>query len=169
MAGNTLTLRPADASDFEALDRLFGQSYPALLKDDYPPSVLVTAVPLISRAQPALIASGSFFVVCDGQEIVGAGGWTMQAPGGRPGARGIGHIRHVVTDHRRTRQGIGRSLMEHIALHALASGMSQLHCQSTRTAVPFYEAMGFEARGDIVVPLRPGIDFPAVFLQRILA
>lgn len=169
MVGHTLTLRIAEASDIEALDRLFGQSYPALLKHDYPPSVLVTAVPLISKAQPALIASGSFFVVCDGQDIVGAGGWTMQAPGGRPGTRGIGHVRHVVTDHRRTREGIGRSLLDHIVLQAHASGMTQLHCQSTRSAVPFYEAMGFDAQGDIDIELRPGITFPAVFMTRILA
>jgi GNAT superfamily N-acetyltransferase len=169
MTGDTLTLRPAEPSDTDDLDRLFGQSYPVLLKPDYPPSVLVTAVPLMSKAQPALIASGTFFVVCDGPEIVGAGGWTMQAPGGKPGARGIGHIRHVVTDHRRTRQGIGRRLMEHIVLHAHACGMTQLHCQSTRNAVPFYEAMGFVAQGEIDIPLRPGIDFSAVVMVRILA
>ncbi|SHG96511.1 GNAT family N-acetyltransferase [Marivita hallyeonensis] len=168
MTNDTLTLRPAEAMDIDDLDRLFGQSYPVLLKPDYSPSVLVTAVPLISKAQLALIASGTFFVVCDGDDIVGAGGWTMQAPGGKPGSRGIGHIRHVATDHRRTREGIGRKLMDYIALHAHASGMTQLHCQSTLTAVPFYEAMGFVAQGDINVPLRPGIDFPAVFMVRML-
>ncbi len=165
---DTLTLRPAEQTDLDALDALFGRSYPVLLKPDYAPSVLVTAVPLISKAQPALIASGSFFVVCDDDDIVGAGGWTMQAPGGKPGARGIGHIRHVVTDHRHTRRGIGRKLMEYVALHAHASGMTQLHCQSTRTAVPFYEAMGFVAQSDIEVPLRPGITFPAVFMTKLL-
>ena len=72
MTGHTLTLRQAEPSDLDDLDLLFGRSYPALLKADYPPSVLVTAVPLISKAQPALIASGSFFVVCDGHDIVGA-------------------------------------------------------------------------------------------------
>jgi GNAT superfamily N-acetyltransferase len=169
MTESTLTLRPADASDTDALDRLFGQSYPVLLKPDYPPSVLVTAVPLISKAQPALIASGTFFVVCDGDDIVGAGGWTMQPPGGRPGTRGVGHIRHVVTDHTRTRQGIGRRLVEHLILHAHACGMMQLHCQSTRTAVPFYEALGFIPQADIDIELRPGIVFPAVFMQRNLA
>jgi len=163
-----LMLRIAQPSDLDALDQLFAQSYPTLLKPDYPPSVLVTAVPLISKAQPALIASGSFFVVCDGNDIVGAGGWTMQAPGGRPGARGIGHIRHVVTDHRRTREGIGRKLLEYIAMHAHAAGMTQLHCQSTRTAVRFYQAMGFVPQGEIDIPLRPGITFPAVFMVRIL-
>lgn len=169
MAPETLTLRPAEPSDTEALDRLFGQSYPVLLKPDYAPSVLVTAVPLMSKAQPALIASGTFFVVCDGAEIVGAGGWTMQAPGARPGTRGVGHIRHVVTDHRRTREGIGRRLMRHIILHAHACGMMQSHCQSTLTAVPFYESMGFVALGGIDVELRPGIHLPAVFMQRHLA
>lgn len=168
MTRDTLTLRPADISDAEALNSLFGQSYPALLKADYPPSVLVTAVPLMSKAQPALIASGSFFVICDGHDIVGAGGWSMQAPGGKPGMRGIGHIRHVVTDHRRTREGIGRALMEHIVLHAKGSGMTQLHCQSTRTAVPFYTALGFVAQGEIDVPLRPGIEFPAIFMVRMM-
>ncbi len=168
MSGNTLTLRAAEPSDRDALDRLFGQSYPVLLKPDYPPSILVTAVPLISQAQPALIASGTFYVMCDGPEIVGAGGWTMQAPGGKPGVRGIGHIRHVVTDHRRTREVIARRLLEHIILHARASGMSQLQCQSTRTAVSFYEAMGLEAQGEIEIPLRPGILFPAVFMSRLL-
>ncbi|MCK0149128.1 GNAT family N-acetyltransferase [Marivita sp. S6314] len=168
MTNDALTLRPADSADIDALDALFGRSYPVLLKPDYPPSVLVTAVPLISKAQPTLIASGTFFVVCDADEIVGAGGWTMQAPGGKPGMRGIGHIRHVVTDHRRTREGIGRRLLDHLILHAQASGMSQLHCQSTRTAVPFYQSMGFVARGEVDIELRPGITFPAEFMVRML-
>lgn len=166
MTKGTRILRKAEPGDIDALDRLYGQSYPVLLKPDYPPSVLVTAVPLISKAQPALIASGSFFVVCDDDTIVGAGGWTVQAPGGKPGTRAIGHIRHVVTDHRQTRKGIGRMLMSHIIQHAHACGMTLLHCQSTRTAVPFYEALGFVVMGEIDIALRPGIDFPAVLMVR---
>ena len=166
MQTTTLTLRTARADDLPALDRLFGQSYPALLKADYAPSVLVTAVPLISKAQPALISSGTFFVVMDGDNIVGAGGWTMQAPSGRPGSRGIGHIRHVVTDHRRVREGIGRKLLDHILIHAKASGMSMMHCQSTLTAKAFYESVGFEAQSTIDIELRPGITFPAIFMTR---
>lgn len=164
----TLTLRTAVPEDFAAVDALFARSYPVLLRPDYPPSVMVTAVPLISRAQPALLASGSFFVAeavgTDGVEVVGAGGWTQSAPGGAPGRRGVGYVRHVVTDHRRVRQGIGRQLMRHVMDHARGSGMTQLHCQSTLTAVPFYAAMGFVARGEITVELPKGIAFPAVFM-----
>jgi hypothetical protein len=41
-------------------------------------------------------------------------------------------------------------------------------CQSTQTAVPFYKAMGFRTRGEIVIALRPGITFPAVEMERML-
>ena len=157
----------ATPDDLAGIDALLGRSYPVLLKKAYPPSVLVTAIPLIARANPGLIASNSYFVVKDKDEIVGAGGWTMAAPGGGPaGAEGVGHIRHVVTDHRRVRSGIGRALMAHIFEDAEGAGMSGLHCLSTLMAVPFYAACGFRELGPVSVNLRPGIDFPAVAMAR---
>ncbi|MFZ5962905.1 GNAT family N-acetyltransferase [Thalassococcus sp. BH17M4-6] len=160
----SLIVRTASMADFDAVDALFARSYPALLAADYAPSVMVTAVPLISKAQPGLLRSGSFFLAENRYGIVGAGGWTQEAPGGGAGQRGVGHVRHVVTDHTRVRQGIGGALMRHVMMHAKASGMAQLHCQSTLTAVPFYTAMGFAVRGDITVALPGGIGFPAVFM-----
>ncbi|MCL4187833.1 MAG: GNAT family N-acetyltransferase [Rhodobacteraceae bacterium] len=166
----TLTVRPAGRADIAAVDALLALTYPVLLKADYPPSVMVTAVPLIARANPALVTSGHYFVVADGEgRVVGAGGCT---PGGGPGGRGAGgagpagHIRHVVADHRRLRQGIGRRLMERLFAHAHGQGLRLLLCQSTRTAVPFYRAMGFVALGPVSVELRPGIVFPAEAMAR---
>ena len=157
-----LSLRLAGPGDLAAVDRLLSRSYPALLRADYPPSVLVTAVPLIARAQPALLASGSYFLAERGGAVLAAGGWTKGAPGGRPGSRGTGHVRHVATDPDHLRQGIGRALMETVMEHARGAGMARLECLSTRTAVPFYAALGFEARGEVEIALRPGIGFPAV-------
>ena len=169
MSQDLLTVRVARPHDLADLDRLFGASYPALLKADYPPSVLVTAVPLISKANPRLIASGTYFVVSDRHgALVGAGGWTRSAPPGFRGVSGSGHIRHVVTDHTRTRQGIGRMLMARVIDTAQRAGLRRLDCLSTLTAVPFYAAMGFQSTGPVTVPLRPGIDFPAVHMQRFL-
>lgn len=160
-----LTIRIATPDDLTAVDALLARSYPALLRGDYPPSVMVTAVPLMARAQPALLASGSYFLALTGDAVVGAGGWTQAAPGGRPGMRGVGHVRHVATDPAHVRRGIGRALMETVILHARGSGMAWLHCLSTRTAVPFYRAQGFVVRGDTDVVLRPGISFPAVAMM----
>ncbi len=168
MAAPTLTVRRAGRADLAAIDALLAKSYPALLKADYPPSVMVTAVPLIARANPALVASGHYFVVADGEgRVVGAGGCTPGRPvSGRAGP--AGHVRHVVTDHRRLREGIGRRLLEHLFDHARGEGMRVLLAQATRTAEPFYAAMGFASLGPIEVELRPGITFPAVAMARTL-
>ena len=163
-----ITIRTAGPQDISALDRLFPRSDARLLAADYPPSVLVTAIPVIARAQPQLLGSGLFFLAEQGGAILAAGGWSLNPPGGRPGQRGVGHVRHVATNPDHVRKGAGRAVLEHIVLVAKASGMAALHCQSTRTALPFYAAMGFVPRGEITVPLPGGLAFPAIHMERVL-
>lgn len=165
-----LTIRPTAPADLAEVDALFQRSYPALLKDHYPPSLMVTAVPLIARAKPELLASGRYFAVIDAEgAIVGAGGWSSTDPRqGRRGAAATGHIRHVVTDHRRAREGVGRALMAHIFDDARQAGIRRMDCLSTLMAVPFYAACGFEEVRPVVIPLRAAIDFPAVLMERSL-
>ncbi|MEL7459441.1 MAG: GNAT family N-acetyltransferase [Pseudomonadota bacterium] len=166
MSDGPVTIHTATPADLAQVDALFARAYPVLLKPDYPPSVLVTALPLISRAQPKLLSSGTFYCAQIDGQIVGAGGWTPGAPGGAQTSARVGHVRHLVTDQNHTRQGIGRALMGHVFDVAARAGMTAMHCQSTRTAVPFYRAVGFQVIGEITVPLRPGIDFPAVAMTR---
>ncbi|MEM8629637.1 MAG: GNAT family N-acetyltransferase [Pseudomonadota bacterium] len=159
----TLTVRPANARDVDAVDALLARSYPRLLKPDYPPSVMVTALPIISRAQPELVVCGTYYVAEDlDWNLLGAGGWTP-----RPGSR-IADVRHLVTDDRATRRGVARSIMEQVFSDARKTGVRTLDCKATRTAVPFYQAMGFTTLGPIEVGLRPGISFPAIQMQRAL-
>ena len=125
----------------------------------------MTASPLISRAQPALLTSGTYYLVeTDGGRLLGAGGWSRDRQ-----ARERGHIRHVVTDFTATRRGVGRLLLSHVLTEARAAGIQEMECWSTFTAEPFYRAMGFETQGSIDVPLQPGITFPAIRMkQRLL-
>jgi GNAT superfamily N-acetyltransferase len=164
-----LTLRPSTAADLAAVGALLARSYPRLLAPDYPASVRVLAIPLISRARPELLASGTYWLAHDPQgDILGAGGWTQGAPGVPGDGHGprTGHIRHFVTDARLTRQGIGWALMDRVLAQAGAAGMRRLDCLATRTAVPFYAALGFQEQGLVDVPLRPGIVFPAIRMLR---
>ena len=165
-----LSVRPAVRADLAGVDALLAHSYPSLLKADYAPSVLVTAIPLISKAQPRLVTSGTYFVVVDSHDvIVGAGGWSRSGPPGMAsGPVTVGHVRHVVSDHTRLREGIGRRLMAHIFETARSAGITQLECFSTLTAVPFYAALGFLQLGPMTVQLREGIDFPAVHMRRFI-
>jgi GNAT superfamily N-acetyltransferase len=163
-----ITVRPARAADLPALDALFARSYPRLLKADYAPSVLVGAIPVIARAQPALVTSGTFFVAEEDGALRAAGGWTAAAPGRLPqGAPGTGHVRHVVTDDRHLRRGLAGRVMAVVMSTARDAGLARLDCASTLTAVPFYQAMGFATVGPITVPLGPaGLRFPAVLMRR---
>ncbi|WP_164658059.1 GNAT family N-acetyltransferase [Tropicibacter sp. Alg240-R139] len=158
-------VRATTREDLAAVDALLARSYPKLLKDDYPPSVLVTALPLISRAQPNLLRSGTYYLVETGaRRLLGAGGWSRDQQ-----VRDLGHIRHVVTDATVTRRGVGRLLLGYALSEARAQGIVQMECWSTFTAEPFYHAMGFETVGPIDVPLQPGITFPAIRMkQRLL-
>jgi len=159
------TIRPATKQDFSAVDGLLSRAYPRLLKADYPPSILVTALPLISRAQPDLVACGTYFLVHEGDALLGAGGWTPQAPGQGGVTRGVGHVRHVVTDDRATRRGVGRALLDHIKASAKGQGLRRLNCLSTLTAEPFYAALGFKSIKPVMVGLAPGIEFASVEME----
>lgn len=158
-----MQIRPSTLADLGQVDALLARTYPKLLKADYPPSVLVTALPRISRAQPALLSCGTYYVAEDEGEILGAGGWTPDRTD-----RAKGHIRHVVTDDRALRRGIGRRLMQHSFAKARRAGVRRMECWATYTAVPFYEAVGFTVQGPIEVPLAGGISFPSICMMRAL-
>jgi len=160
-----MLIRLATPADLSVVDALFARAYPRQLAADYPPSLLVMALPMLSRAQPALLASGSYWLAERDGAVVGAGGWTSAAPGRGGGTAGQGHIRHVVTDDRVTRQGIGRAVLAAAMAQARAAGVTRLNCLSTLTAVPFYRALGFDVDGPVTIPLGPGIDFPAVAMR----
>jgi GNAT superfamily N-acetyltransferase len=159
----TISLRRASPADLAAVDRLLSRSYPRLLAHDYPPSTLVLAVPRFARAQPELLASGRYFVAEDtAGRVLAAGGWSRRGPSGGPVSETTGHVRHVATDPAVVRQGVGRALMGRVMQDARGAGMQWLDCLSTRTAVPFYRALGFRDVHPVDLQLGAGIVFPAM-------
>ncbi|KAF0115622.1 MAG: N-acetyltransferase GCN5 [Rhodobacteraceae bacterium] len=166
-----VTIRRAHPGDLAAVDRLLARSYPRLLAADYPPSVMVLAVPIIARARPELLASGRYLLALDAAgTVIAAGGWSLGRPGGEVGTvADLGHVRHVATDPDVVRKGIGRRLMTEVMADAARVGVRRMDCLSTRTAVPFYAVLGFRVVGETEVPLGPGIGFPAVRMLADLA
>ena len=160
-----LNVRATDLADVAAVDALLATSYPRLLAADYPPSVLVTAIPLIARARPELVTSGRYYGAFLGDRLVGAGGWSARGPSGEDVAQ-IAHVRHFVTDPDQTRRGVGSAILTTAMEAAAAAGHTGMACYSTRTAVRFYEANGFAVKGEVDIDLRPGITFPAVAMVR---
>ncbi len=148
------------------IDGLYSRSYPRLLKADYAPSLLVTVVPLFSKAQLKLVTSGTYFVAeREDGALIGAGGWTKIGPMGEM-SDGMGHIRHFATDPDVLRAGVGRAVMEACVAQAYDAGLGELSCYSTITAVPFYEAQGFVVKGEMQLQFAQAMRFPAVWMER---
>lgn len=166
----TLSLRVARPDDLSGVDLLLSRSYPRLLAADYPPSILVTAIPLITRAQPDLLASGRYFVVETPEgRILGAGGYSLaprRRKSGPDGPHRTASIRHLATDPDATRRGIAAAILRWAIAAALKEGVSGFDCLSTRTAVPFYTRMGFTRSAAVEITLAPGVVFPAIRMVR---
>ena len=130
-----------------AVDALLRRSFPPLVQRDYLPSVVVLALPIMARANSALLRCGTYHVAeAEDGSIIGAGGWTKLGPQGAHRA-GTGHVRHFVTDLRHTRRGIGSGIMARVADQAAAAGLRALDCVSTPDGRPVLHRDGLPDRG----------------------
>jgi N-acetylglutamate synthase-like GNAT family acetyltransferase len=160
-------VRLSDAGDLAQVDELLARAYPILLKPDYPASILVTAISRMARANPSLLASGSYYVAeTRNGSIVGCGGWGLTNPNAPRRRQRLAHVRHFATDPNLTRQGVARAIMARCLADVADYDVRWMECHSTRTAVPFYCAMGFEEVREMLVPLAPGVEFPAILMVR---
>lgn len=162
-----IRIRPARPDDEAAVSALLAASYPVLMPAGYDPAVLSAALPLMTRANPALLASGRYFLAEEaGGQVVGCGGWTPERPGRGDVAPGLGHIRHFATHPERLGRGIGRAIYEASAAQAGAAGVQRFECYASLNAVAFYAALGFVARGRMEVAMGPEVRFPCEVMDR---
>lgn len=159
------SIRVARPEDFEALSSLLLASYSTLLAGHYDHDLLETALPFMTRANPALLASGTYYVAESGNDVIGCGGWSAGRPGSGETSEGEAYIRHIASHPEWLGRGVGRSLLSRCVREARPL-VHTLHCFSTRNAEPFYRACGFATIGPMDVPMGPTLKFPAVRMKR---
>lgn len=169
VTSKTYIVRGSVPSDKDAVDALLAASYPTLLASHYKTELLDRALPLMTKANPTLLASGSFYVAqCSRGELIGCGGWSLERPGTGKIVRGEAHIRHFATHPGWTRLGVGRSIMDRCRMDAMARDVRELHCNSTFVAENFYKALGFKTVAEASVLLDSEVSFPAILMQQAL-
>lgn len=160
-----LVIRPARSRDSGAIADVLKRCYMRQLAPDYPAALLQMALPVITRPRPEQLTSPGFMVAVRHGQVVACGGWSRAASQGGEGPGDVGHIRHLACDPDHLRQGIAAALMRTALDQARAAGMRLLACLSTRRAVPFYRALGFEGDAEVELRLKPGLYFPAVEMR----
>ena len=163
----TIAIRVATLADADGVTGVLEASYPELMRPGYREAVLQLALPAMVRANPKLLASGTYFVALANESLaVGCGGWTHEKPGSGEVEPGVGHLRHFATRPGWTGHGIGRRIYDRCEAEARAAGVRILEVYASMNAPPFYTSLGFSKVDDIVVTLAQNIEFPSVWMRR---
>ena len=150
-------LRVATLEDAAAIDGLLQASYPKLMASSYDEEVLSPALKLMTKANPSLLSSGTYYVAeLTTALMVGCGGWTLERPGTGTVEPHLGHIRHFATHPAWIGRGIGRAIYRLCESAARSAGVIAFECYSSLNAEGFYSALGFKRTREIDIELEPG-------------
>ena len=158
-------IRIALPRDAVAVTELLLRTYPALMASSYDAELLAGALPVMTRANPELLASGKYYVVEDAGRLVGCGGWSLDQPGSGKIEAGLSHLRHFATDPDMTRRGIGRSIILRCAVDAAKYGTKRFQAFAGLNAEPFYRSLGLERLAVFELAMGPTAKLPAVLME----
>jgi GNAT superfamily N-acetyltransferase len=161
-----IDVRVATSDDLDLLSGLIAASYATLDDGSYDRGNLAAAMPAISKANPKLLTSGTYFVAEIDGDAAGCGGWTFDKPGSGDLAEGVAHIRHFATHPAHLRKGVARLLLDRCLADAHAAGARLMKSQSTLPAEQFYAAAGFRRVRQIEVQAGTGVMLPAIEMER---
>lgn len=160
-------LRTASPDDRAPVSDLLGLSYQVLMAGAYPADLLAQALPMISKANPVLLASGRYGLIEDeAGRLLACGGWSLERPGSGDVVEGLAHIRHFAVHPDAVRHGLGRQLYQWCEDAARIAGMTDFECHASLNAEGFYRRLGFRRSREFGLQLRAGITLPAIEMMK---
>jgi GNAT superfamily N-acetyltransferase len=168
---DALHLRHAMLADCDAIRALMENSIHELQKG-YLTSDQIEASFAGMGLDTQLIDDGTYFVVLNGDDLAGCGGWSNRATlygGNHSAGRNLrlldpqterARIRAMYTSPHHTNRGIGRMILEASEKAAAAAGFRALEMAATMAGKPFYlkcgyrvESEWYDENGAVPVPL----------------
>jgi GNAT superfamily N-acetyltransferase len=166
-----LNLRLAKESDIPKIKSLMERAIRELQRD-YLTDAQIEASFVAMGLDTQLIEDQTYFVVCEGETIVGCGGWSRRSTlyGGNHSAgrnaslldpgKDRARIRAMYCHPDHTKRGIGRMILEAGEKAAKAEGFKALEMAATKAGEPFYLRCGYhiesewdDTNGAVPVPL----------------
>ena len=175
-----LTLRLAVPGDLPAIGALIPRSVRGLSRACYSPAQIEGALRHVFGPDTQLIADGTYFVLADGAELAGCGGWSRRRTlyGGDQmkaaedplldPATEPARIRAFFVAPERARQGLGSRLLAASLEAAAAAGFHAAELVATLPGERLYAAHGFVTIERIPAQLPDGVTIPFVRMRRTL-
>jgi N-acetylglutamate synthase-like GNAT family acetyltransferase len=161
-------VRVAGRDDAGLISEVLVASYPVLMAGAYDAPLLERALPLMTRANPKMLESGTYYVAEIDGEPVGCGGWTFEEPGSGTLEAGVAHIRHFGVSEHFVGRGVGRALFDRCLVEAQRSGVRQMECYSSLNGEPFYSALGYSTVRFIDVQMGAELVFSSIHMRRMI-
>ena len=173
-------LRNAVLADVPALQRLISRSGQELSLPYYTPVQAEAITRHVFGVDTQLIEDHTYFLIEQDDVVTACGGWSKRQTlfGGdqvKTGpdplldpARDPARVRAFFVDPARTRQGLGRRLMQECAEKARASGFKALELVSSLPGEPLYLASGFVICERFELSLPGGVQVPVSRMRRLL-
>jgi len=176
-----LAVRLAREDDIPELKDLVAQAVRQLMRNDYTPRQIESALVHLLGIDSRLIEDGTYYVAEVGDRIAGAGGWSRRkaiyghdaTP--NPEAEQFldplidaARIRAYFVHPDFARQGIARQLLQVSEAAARASGFWKAELVATWTGVPVYESAGYTGVEPIEVTLPDGVSLTGLRMMKML-
>lgn len=169
-----LTHRLALPADLEALRAVMALAI-AELQKGFLDDAQIAASRAVMGLDTQLIADGTYFIIEDGGEIVGCGGWSRRAtlyggdhstdlrdPALLDPATDAARIRAMYTHPAHARKGVGRQVMALCEGAARDAGFARAELMATLSGEPLYRACGYTPIERIEAPGPNGIHVPLI-------
>ncbi|MGC1871260.1 MAG: GNAT family N-acetyltransferase [Acidobacteriaceae bacterium] len=175
------SLRKAHTVDIPAIERLIDASVRGLQAQDYTSEQIDAALRTVFTVDTQLIEDGTYFVVEQGGEMIGCGGWSQRKTlcGGDHHAvrnnvlmdpsQDAAKIRAIFVAPQWARQGIGSFVLKAAEEAAIAVGFTRLEMGATLTGVPVYLRRGYRAEEEMNVPLGGAVTLQVVRMVKIVS
>ena len=174
-----LRLRLARHEDMPVLSGLMDAAIGELLRPFLPPEGVKASYEIMGL-DTQLITDGTYFVVEDGDEIAGCGGWSRRATlfggdhsAGRDAAvldpaRDAARVRAMYTHPDHTRKGVGRMVLDACEAAARADGFSHVEMAATMGGEPLYRACGYHDIEPFTAATSSGYAVPLIRMGKAL-
>jgi N-acetylglutamate synthase-like GNAT family acetyltransferase len=172
-----MRIRLATVADIPKLLELIPNSVRGLSQNFYTPAQIESAIKHVFGPDTRLIEDGTYFLVEEGSDLVGCGGWSRRATlyGGDQMKADVDPLLNPMSDPARiraffihpawARRGVGTAILNQCVAAARVAGFREMELVATLPGEQLYSKLGFKPIERLETTLPDGVEITFVRMR----